>query len=755
MKKNQRDFSIYVIMLLVFGLLIFIGLKNGASLHPSTDVLHSQTSSFVLFLHTMKENLGTSLMVLLIQIIIILFACRLFSFLFNKMGQPSVIGEIMAGIILGPSFFGYFFPDTFNLVFSKDSLVYIKLLSHIGLILFMFVIGLEVDFKVLKNKINETLVISHAGILAPFLLGIVASFFVYKEYASEYTGFVPFALFIGISMSITAFPVLARIVQEKGFMDTPLGALTIASAANDDVTAWCLLAVVIAIAKAGTVISSLYAVVCTFLYILFMFLAVRPFFKKIGTYYINRETVNKNFISFAFLTLILSAAFTQLIGIHALFGAFIAGVVMPSESNFRRIMIDKIEDVTLVFFLPLFFAYTGLNTNVLLINNWSMVFVCVLFIAFAILGKFGGCAVSAKLVGESWHDSLIIGTLMNTRGLMELVALNIGYEMGILSKSIFAILVIMALVTTFMTTPALNLITRFYSKEKQMPQKKLEKLMFSFSDSYSSLNFLSIIQLIFGRGLYKKKIIASHFIQDADLNMITAEHYFQHSFAPLMTESQKRQIPITKCYKLTENITNEIVSTVKEEGVDYLFIGSASGRIGKQKGYQGKKINLFRWSLRHIEEKSLSLSGIVITDKTREILNRVNCMVFVVVGMHRMDSILNVSIIIDNEQDIQLLDYVENILPLVRSLHIYLSASLTNLEKVNKIDQMLLANPQKVSIQQYPELTGLKIEKYKKHLILSSSTTYKSVLKLYEKMKRQSICLFVRYRREETEDKDK
>ncbi|HAT61438.1 MAG TPA: cation/H(+) antiporter, partial [Prevotella sp.] len=154
----------------------------------------------------------------------------------------------------------------------------------------------------------------------------------------------------------------------------------------------------------------------------------------------------------------------QLIGIHALFGAFIAGVVMPPNLNFRHIIMDKTEDVTLAFFLPLFFAYTGLNTNVLLINSWSMVLICILFIILAILGKFGGCAVSAKLAGESWHDSLIIGILMNTRGLMELVALNIGYEMGILSQSIFAVLVIMALVTTFMTTPTLHLITKIFAK---------------------------------------------------------------------------------------------------------------------------------------------------------------------------------------------------------------------------------------------------------------------------------------------------
>ena len=464
MTKNQKDFSIYIIMLLIFGLLIFIGLNSGIYLYPSNGDMKVASSPLITFVHTLEENFATSSMLLLIQIIIILFICKLFSLLFNKIGQPSVIGEIVAGIILGPSFLGHFFPNTFNFVFSKGSLVNIQLLSEIGLILFMFVIGLEVDFKVLKNKINETLVISHAGILAPFFLGIIASLFVYKKYANANTEFIPFALFIGISMSITAFPVLARIIQEKGLTHTPLGALAIASAANDDVTAWCLLAVVIAIAKAGTLVSSLYAIACSIMYIFIMFFIVRPLLKKIGARYVNKKTISKNFISFIFLILITSAAFTQLIGIHALFGAFIAGVVMPPNLNFRHIIMDKTEDVTLAFFLPLFFAYTGLNTNVLLINSWSMVLICILFIILAILGKFGGCAVSAKLAGESWHDSLIIGILMNTRGLMELVALNIGYEMGILSQSIFAVLVIMALVTTFMTTPTLHLITKIFAK---------------------------------------------------------------------------------------------------------------------------------------------------------------------------------------------------------------------------------------------------------------------------------------------------
>jgi Kef-type K+ transport system membrane component KefB len=197
-----------------------------------------------------------------------------------------------------------------------------------------------------------------------------------------------------------------------------------------------------------------------------MFFIARPLLKKIGTYYSKKGIIDKYFISLASLGLLLSATFTQMIGIHALFGAFIAGVIMPSDHQFRHIMKDKVEDVTLAFFLPLFFAYTGLNTNILLINNWSMVLTCILFIILAIIGKFGGCATSARLVGETWHDSLTIGILMNTRGLMELVALNIGYEMGILSQPLFAILVIMALFTTFMTTPSLHLITKLFTKEE-------------------------------------------------------------------------------------------------------------------------------------------------------------------------------------------------------------------------------------------------------------------------------------------------
>lgn len=264
----------------------------------------------------------------------------------------------------------------------------------------MFVIGLELDFSVIKDKLNETLVISHAGIVVPFFLGVVAAIWVYQDYGAEQTEFLPFAMFIGICMSITAFPVLARIVQERNMTKTPVGMLSIASAANDDVTAWCLLAIVIALAKAGSLVSSLYTIALTLIYIVFMFKMMRPFLRKIGETYANSEVINKAFVGFIFLFLVLSSVATEIIGIHALFGAFIAGVVMPTNIGFRKVMMEKVEDISLVFFLPLFFAFSGLHTEIGLINTPELWGVCLLFILVAIAGKFGGCTLAAKVVGK-------------------------------------------------------------------------------------------------------------------------------------------------------------------------------------------------------------------------------------------------------------------------------------------------------------------------------------------------------------------
>lgn len=453
----------YVLMMLIFGILIYFAIEGGDKFIDHAKVMslsEAESAPFSVFTQMIYENVEHHLSTLLIQVIVILATVRLFGFIFRFIGQPAVIGEIVAGVVLGPSLLGHFFPGAFESLFPTESLNNLGLLSQIGLVLYMFAIGMELDFSILKTKINQTLVISHAGIVVPFFLGIVASYFIYEEYAASNTAFLPFSLFIGISMSITAFPVLARIIQERNMTKTPIGTLTIASAANDDVTAWCLLAIVIAIAQAGTFTSALFSIGLTAIYIVSMFAIVRPLLKKLGETYINTETINKTSVSFIFLVLVISATITEIIGIHALFGAFIAGVVMPPNFGFRKLMTDKVEDIALFFFLPLFFAFTGLRTEIGLLNTPELWMVCGGLIIVAIAGKLGGCSIASRLIGETWKDSLTIGVLMNTRGLMELIALNIGYEMGIIPPSVFVILVIMALVTTFMTTPLLNLIKR-------------------------------------------------------------------------------------------------------------------------------------------------------------------------------------------------------------------------------------------------------------------------------------------------------
>ena len=254
MKRNSTNYWIYLGMMTVFCALIYFALCTGQHIDHSevSSTVNTEMSSFELFKRIISDNLTNSLTILLLQIIVILITVRIFSFLFKYIGQPGVMGEIVAGIVLGPSLLGYFFPEFSAALFPPESLMNLNLLSQIGLVLFMFVIGLELDFSVIKDKLNETLVISHAGIVVPFFLGVVAAIWVYADYGVQQAEFLPFAMFIGISMSITAFPVLARIVQERNMTKSPVGMLSIASAANDDVTAWCLLAIVIALAKAGS-----------------------------------------------------------------------------------------------------------------------------------------------------------------------------------------------------------------------------------------------------------------------------------------------------------------------------------------------------------------------------------------------------------------------------------------------------------------------------------------------------------------------
>jgi Kef-type K+ transport system membrane component KefB len=463
-----RSFIFYLTVLLLFGAGIWFILDYGSRMTgveavaaaPSTPVhpgiepeARTGRGIAAAFAETVKEPLS----ILLLQVIVIVAAARALGALFRKIGQPSVIGEMVAGILLGPSLLGWVAPGLQVFLFPSSSMGALRLLSQIGVILFMFVVGIELDVQHLRRRADAVLLVSHAGILAPFFLGAAAALLLYRSLAPSGVPFSTFALFIGVSMSITAFPVLARILEERRLSNSQLGATAIACAAVGDVTAWCLLAVVVAIVRANGLAGSVMTIALTLLFIVLMFFAVKPLAARIAS---RAEVGNggsggllAGILAFVFA----SALVTELIGIHALFGAFLAGVCMPPDSRLRQFLRERLETFSSVFLLPLFFAFTGLRTQAGLLADWQSWLVCAGIIAVAIAGKLGGSMIAARFTGMGWGDSFALGSLMNTRGLIELIALNLGYDLGVLSPRIFAMLVLMALVTTFMTGPLLHL----------------------------------------------------------------------------------------------------------------------------------------------------------------------------------------------------------------------------------------------------------------------------------------------------------
>ena len=628
-------------------------------------------SDFGLFKLSLMNNIAEPAAMLLLQIISILIVSRIFGYLFAKIGQPTVIGEILAGIVLGPSLLGYFYPDAFHFLFAAKSLGNLYILSQIGLILFMFTIGMELNINKLKDKISETYVISHASILIPYFFGMLMAYFVYEEFAAKQTDFLSFALFIGISMSITAFPVLARIVQEKGLSKTHLGTIAIASAANDDVTAWCILAAVIAITKTGSFVSSLYTIGFAIVYVGAMLLLVRPFLKRIGDIYSNSEVLNKSIVAFLLLILILSSFVTQVIGIHALFGAFLAGVVMPQLPHFRKLIIDKIEDVSVTLLLPLFFVFTGLRTEIGLLNTPHLWIICGLFILVAVSGKFMGGAFTARILGETWKDSLSIGILMNTRGLMELIVLNIGYEMGILPPSIFVMLVIMALITTFMTTPALSVINRFFptkdvEKEYIIQQSQgIFKAMIALGNPENGKALLNVAKTLLDGTKNSLAVTVLHITPGTDTNPFYGEQFSVDSFRVVKDEATLQSIPIETEYKVTDNIEQGIVKTANYNNFDFLLVGAGISLSGIPFFKESPLFQNIKWLNQFInnvtKQQTFFYPGTLIKDKTRYFIENSNCTVGIFIN-RGFESITSTLIVLQNESDEFLLRYARRLL---------------------------------------------------------------------------------------------
>ena len=403
------------------------------------------------------------IVLVLIQIVVVIGFSRLMGIACRQIQQPLVIGEIIAGILLGPSFLGFIAPDIKAWLFPVETLPYLNILSQIGLIFFMFLIGLELNLKYLSGQFETAILTSHVSIIVPFTMGSILALFLYPLVSNGDVPFTAFALFLGSAMSITAFPVLARIITDNNLQRTKLGTLALTCAAVDDVTAWCLLALAIAVARTGTIISAFPTIIMSITYIVLMVTLGRKFLTKLLFHYKRTGRLSQLTLAGIYMGIVVSALITELIGIHLIFGAFFLGAIMPKNAGLVKELAEKTEDFVLIFLLPIFFAFSGLRTEIGLLNRPELWLLCGAILAVAISGKYFGTYVAARVSGINKRDASALGWLMNTRGLTELIVLNIGLSLGVITPLLFTMLVIMALVTTFMTSPLLELT---YPKDK-------------------------------------------------------------------------------------------------------------------------------------------------------------------------------------------------------------------------------------------------------------------------------------------------
>jgi Kef-type K+ transport system membrane component KefB/nucleotide-binding universal stress UspA family protein len=392
----------------------------------------------------------------LVEVLIVIALSRLVGLGFRWIKQPQVIGEIVAGIMLGPSLFGLVAPDLAATVFPAEAVPFLNVLSEIGLIFFMFLIGLELNPKYLKNNLDTAILTSHVSILVPFSLGSLLALLLYPIVSNNSVSFTAFALFLGAAMSITAFPVLARIITEHNLQNTKLGTLALTCAAVDDVTAWCLLAVAIAVTRTNSMVGALPTIFEALIYIVFMLTVVRWFLQRLSKHYNRTGRLTQLVLAGIYMGVVASALITEWIGIHLIFGAFLLGAAMPKNAGLTRELAEKTEDFVLIFLLPVFFAYSGLRTEIGLLNSPELWLLCAAVLGVAIIGKYVGTYAAARVCGISNREASALGWMMNTRGLTELIVLNIGLSLGVISPILFTMLVIMALVTTFMTSPLLE-----------------------------------------------------------------------------------------------------------------------------------------------------------------------------------------------------------------------------------------------------------------------------------------------------------
>jgi Kef-type K+ transport system membrane component KefB len=419
---------------------------------------------------------------LVLQIAVILAVCRAVGSIFRKLGQPRVVGEMFAGILLGPSLLGWMAPGVSAYLFPSASLGFLNALSQIGVVVFMFLVGLGINPKELKKHGHAAVLTSHVSITAPFVLAAFLSLYLYPKLSDDSVAFTSFALFMGSAMSVTAFPVLARILIERGWLQSRLGTVAIASAAVDDVTGWCILAYIVVLTRTAHSGASIWLTVGGIVvFAVVMIYGVRHLLRRFETAYRERSELSENLMALMLLLVLGSALCTEWLGLHLLFGAFMMGALMPKEPKFIRYVLDRFETITVTLLLPLFFAFTGLRTNIGLVKGHEMWMYCGLIVLVATVGKLGGSTLASWLTGMPVREAAGLGILMNTRGLMELVILDIGLDIKVISPALFSMMVVMALATTFMAVPLLDLICpdqvlRPTVKKITMPEVSLQEI---------------------------------------------------------------------------------------------------------------------------------------------------------------------------------------------------------------------------------------------------------------------------------------